>query len=83
MVVRCLIPDADAVFADTWPRSILGETTSLLILELSLCWQAKVFIVTAKDHSISEIRLRSETDTLENADFVLLYNGINHYNACG
>ena len=62
--------------SDTW-----GDVITLDIL--SLIWQAKIIVLRAQGDVLTEVRFRCENDTLADADFVLLYNGRSHYNACG
>ena len=60
---------------DTW-----GDVITLDIL--SIAWQVKLYVLVASGHSLSEIRFRSDKETADQADIVLLYNGSTHYNAC-
>jgi len=61
---------------DTW-----GDAAT--INALSLYWGAKIIIVRAAGHRITETRLHCNDDLpLADADFVVLYNGTSHYSAC-
>ncbi len=59
---------------DTW-----GDVITLDML--SIVWQVKVFVLVAAGHSLSELRFRTDKETIDQADFVLVYNGTTHYNA--
>ena len=47
---------------------------------LSLAWQAKFTIVNIMNDDIWETRYRHD-DPLDEVDFILIYNGTNHFNA--
>ena len=50
-----------------------------VINSLSLMWSAKINIITAANFMCRETRFRAKDAPLGAVDFVLIYNGRNHY----
>ena len=64
-------------FINMMDRSFWGDAAVINVL--SLYWKAKIIVVNAAWGTIRETRFRSPDCPLEQADFVLIYNGDSHY----
>ena len=72
--IECIFPSFSAMCNPT----TYGDTA--IFHTLSLAWQAKCTIVNIANDDIWETRYRHD-DPVDEVDFVLIYNGTNHFNA--
>ena len=59
-------------------RDFWGD--EVVLFAMSCMWSVKITVFNSK--TMQEYRIRHERD-MEEADIVLVYNGINHFNAAG